>query len=736
MGKLRDLRARYVDRHIARIRKLLQGRPWLELAAVLLGCLVCSGLAPGAILWIQILGLDAKLLIGECESGAADGDAAKLLPGDYCDRQNIALIRAFIVSTSVSCFILLPVLVLAGDFGTHLISVVGGVMVSVGHLLFFSLVIFGHAFGDIAQLILLYMAVVVADTGAQLVNTVVQGFVWHFDGSRSVVFVLFTAICNLSGLLPLLIRFVVMILARIQGFNMVNASFFGMLFYFCLPIIGTVLIFFSAITQDEYDRTAEDVLLMAMPERRQFSVTGVFRDIGRALSSAQQVMQFTNVNTFSHMIFALTLAFSTTWATMYTYFAADYGMDLFSELDSDTGQVGNASAGYQMARLVLILVCVVGTIMSIGGSALASHYGMVPVVCSVLAAEVIATFTITGKHWLEQVVTALAASVVLALNQVMVSRHMHHYAPPKVLASVLCLFNCYRAGAQLLLGFTSLWLVRILGKEATFVLLLSLSMASMVFYLIYMTIVGFPDTSPILFDEVEQLCQGYGCKTLGEVLHIMGLVETPAAIKVLTESGREVQGEFVMRVKPERFEQMTDRLSIEELAQLLETGPAWCPVEERNVVQDSADLHTFAITPQLWSQFMHTRFDISLLERRSSVLQDGDTPGLDGTILMPGLEVERHSSTLSLADPESAPDSNPGFVATHAVAQSIVRAMNARVHTKELVRLVRRGDKRMLEYWMMVKEVKLMQEALWDMVDWDDGLEKTYSEEGDRKSVV
>lgn len=686
---------RIVSPAIERFKEEMQGDrmyAWLQLFGCLIGCVVCSGLTPGAVFWIKMLGQDAEY---EQLCDPSNGP---------CDRPYRRAIAVFVVCGAISSLILMPLLVLLDYMGTRIISFIGGVLVILGQVLFFTVLIPGASSSDVVFYLVLSLAVLCSETGAHMVNTVIQGFAWHLDDARDIVFVLFALSSNLSGLLPLLIRvFYVMIMQKWPGLGPGQVTGLSYLAYLCLPGVGLTLMFLCAIPQDEFMAAAGEVLDIAIP-----SPSFSFGSIGRVLKNTQQVLHYDTSFHRSHIVFVIVLALNTTWALIYIYFAGSYGSDLFRTAD-------NPNAEDTMATMVLVSVCTIGAAMAIAGTLIVGKYGMVPIVCMMIGAQVIATFTITGELWIEQVITTWAASFVLGLAPIMVSRHMWHYSPPKVFGPTYILLNCYRICVSALVVILSLIPVTMIGKRTTFVFMLSVSMGSMVFYLIYIKIKDFPTSVPLIKHEVDDLCCSYCCRDLTDVLYIMGMESTPAAIKMLTSAGPELYTQLVTSINPDRVQEMMMKLTMDEIDATLRRGPAWSDKNDGARIEGS--ISNFAMTPQLWSQFMHDQIDMSVLTRRKSK----DAPPVEEF-------PNPFNSAVAVEEKKEAMDIGPA--AQSALAQNIMRAMNARVHTKELIRILRQQDKKLLEDWMTNKDTSLMCEALWDMIDWDNGLEAVYTEEG------
>lgn len=584
-------------------RRTKAPRPWRRLGIIFCALFLCSGLSPGMMVWVDVLAGRGAFLNLCDPKNAAPGTS--LDPDSfYCDRQYMAAVAAFVGGNFIASFSIVPMLTWADKYGPLTISAIGGGLCVMGYLLMMlTLLLTKLGLPGTVVIVCLFIAVSIADSGAKLAATALQAFAWHFDGSRVVVFLLAMLVYGITGIVPVLV-------IGITNWLGITAIFQPLFFLTCLVAGGVVTLWNFTPTPEEYYQLANDMLGVPLT---QFTASAPRLD--QVLGSANRILR---KHMPRHMIFVLVLSLITNWVTMYQGFIGNYGLDLASDIASDLGH--GRSSGRELVILLTIVMCICSSMFSIFGIVLYELYGWLAMLFMVVTLHGLSFSAIGARSWGGQIFTAVCGSVCKSMVIVIQGKYLGCYAPPKKLAAVTCILECYTSTASVLLMVVSLLLIDHLGKVKAYVILVATSGIILLIYAAYSSFVGLPRSPVLLREEERELCESYGCSCMAEVLTVMGLDDREDVLQLLSSSDREVQSALLMSIKADLLEDNLYQQGTTTLVSMLKRGFAWTQgssaLANMRMLQGAPG--SFAITPHLWSQFWKREVDTTMFGEKTS----------------------------------------------------------------------------------------------------------------------
>lgn len=679
-----------------------------------------------------------------------------------CSKQVDALVLALCFGSAMKSLAILPALVLIDRYGPRKIAAIGGFLNVLGFALLMSGIVFqGLIRGEHLLWSSCFLAFTLAESGAGLVFAGVHGFVWHLDGLRRYAFVFVAIMFNMQGWMPVLVQSLLDVVAGLGSAT--GAQLYGALLVW--PIL--LLLAFTAIgvltpPLLEYREAAEEVRSMPLPDWNYHK--GMIRQIREVYRFARDVLKMRKK---SNRMFTATVVTTTTWVTLYNCYAPLSFYDLsspdFAQSFTPESLKTDMLTSEKFCRSLTWAMMLSGAVVMIGGPALAEQLGIRWSMASVTLVQVLAAVRIESNDYTNRLFVGCCAGICLSGSWVLIGKHMIHYSPPKALASVTCLLSFHVAAMSWVLIFICVQLGSVFGLPTMFKLLTIISSLLGAAYTLICFRQDEPTTSVLGPGEETKLCKNYGCKSINEVLYITGLdrddgkapsaapssdvkeskpwevsntdvlkrvmktwsqhtgrivrlrkmhtsskrsaltwaqIQREVLQNLLASSEPAVQTAIVLRIRPHLFQETLMALPNEDILAMVKTGFIW---ERGSMATLTASTGGFAILPQLWSQFWKKSDDLSML----STSEDDNHRGKNKSVHGPGSEWSSEWK------------------------EDLLRSLNARVHTKELAKILRRGDRSTLQKWFLTEEINSIKEACWDMLRWDKSLEKAGKDPGE-----
>jgi len=534
----------------------LEGSPWLRLGIIFLCCAVCTGVMPGASLFVQLF-VDAG--VGSSACGNDEGPA--------CDEQYIFVSEAFTSGTSSGLIANTVGGFLFDKYGGNFVAKAGVVIAILGFVLV-QVPLLGARYGNDGQTAgFLLVAISTLDAGCMINSYAVFAMTWHLPKYQTFVATVSQSATFSTAFLPLLMQIVI---------NQTGLKLHALFqIWLVLAVIACVATSRYVPTQEEFRAQAEKALGFPPPRGDRISVWRLFVDANATIG----------VHLRRHLVFVVSVAACLPVLLMYTSLVADYARLMFKSTE-----MGRYVSGFST-----LASGVVGTVVSPilvyagdrGGA------GILSLLAIIVLSFLVFTALMSVPTLLAEEATCMAAALLMNVYPIFVARYCMAYALPQRFGGLVGVFTIYYTMAAMppmMLAYLWISYIPSTSIEHLNTPLFWMSLSGVVVLLGWTAsflFVGLPETPTLLLKDEEEISIAFGCTSFDEVASVTGLSGRGEVLRILSNTDLIGFKDLVLRADLSRLEGATPK-----------TAPAASPQALRSKdlsqLQGLADLSTVA----------------------------------------------------------------------------------------------------------------------------------------------
>mmetsp|Transcript_2789 Transcript_2789/g.7072 ORF Transcript_2789/g.7072 Transcript_2789/m.7072 type:complete len:759 (-) Transcript_2789:75-2351(-) len=506
----------------------LEENPWLRLGIIFLCCAICTGVMPGAALFVQLF-VDAGVGGSACGNGE----------GPACDEQYSFVSEAFTSAASIGLIATAAGGFLFDKYGGNFVAKAGVVIVIVGFVLL-QVPLLGARYGNDGQTAsFLPVAICALDFGCLINNYAAFAMTWHLPKYQTLIATVSQSASSLTAFLPLLMQMV------IGQTGLPLHVLFQM--WLVLTVIACVATSRYVPTQEEFRAQAEKALGFPPPRGDRISVWRLFVDANATIG----------VHLRRHLVFVFTLAACFSVIVTYTSLAADYARLVFKSTE----------LSHYLSGLSTLASGVVGTIVppiliyagDRGG------VGIFGVVAIIVLSYLVFTALLSVPTLLAQEATCMAAALLKNVYPILAARYCMAYAMPQRVGGLIGVLNIYIIlGSMPLMMVTYFWISSTpsTSMEHLSTPLFWMSLSTLVVlsgWTANFFFVGLPETPTLLPKDEEEMSIAFGCASFDEVASVTCLSGRGEVLRKLASTGFNGFKDLVQRVDLSRLEGATPK---------------------------------------------------------------------------------------------------------------------------------------------------------------------------------
>lgn len=671
-----------------------------------------------------------------------------------CPAQFGKLTFSLTLGSVAKAFAVVPTFVFIDRFGPRRIAVIGGTLNVLGYVLLLALCFTGGPGGVLSTIV----AFVFSETGAGLVFAGVHGVVWCEEAARKRIFIMAALAYNLQGYMALKAQDYIKSAVLSGPPQLQYFLYYPILLLVALAIVGKLTPTKQAYMEAKLEYTDDD-------GEWDFD-KGTIQRLRTFYRETTNVLKLSRMR---NLMLTATVVCTTSWAIVYNCFAPVYIYDFLVPSLVQSMMGGTLQDDLELpttfAHSLTLVMMLTGVVTVLGGEQIAAKVKMEKFVAMLTVVQIIAACAIDSPiYYIQLFVVGICAGISLGASWIMVAEHMFHYSPPNAWAKVVCIVNLRVACVSWVLMNIFIELGMIVGLPKMFSWMTILSSIVGAIYTAMCFYQGVPSYSLM----EKKLCELYSCRSMPEILYLTGLSEfkkvgaeneefpkepefndaTMAASggdpmtemkrlnkhreeiehwqvmrNLLTSSDPSVQQEIVLSIRTDRFQELLMSRTIEDIVAMQKIGFVW---DKNSTIsfrmsnggfsitpqyiyagKTPSDTGGFAITPQLWYQFGKFEPEQSMMNalEKYSIANDEDKSSV---------AVDQYGSFNRFGGGELSSQA-----AVFQREKDLLRSLSAREYSKDLAKILRKGDYATLRSWLLTKDIASMKEAVWDMMRWD-----------------
>eukprot|EP00929_Paragymnodinium_shiwhaense_P072673 TRINITY_DN3688_c3_g1_i1.p1 TRINITY_DN3688_c3_g1~~TRINITY_DN3688_c3_g1_i1.p1 ORF type:complete len:799 (-),score=199.56 TRINITY_DN3688_c3_g1_i1:131-2527(-) len=538
---------------------------WTRFAVLWVACSIASGLLPGQSLFVPMFA-DAGVYGAICKDhdrhDAQHGDRSKgkkshkhkddddgNAAGD-CKEQFLAITAVFQTGSVLAVTFLAPIGVLYDRWGAQKTGTFGAVLCSLGLLGVWAAVAGASAGYDQYTSWVFVAGILACDFGSMLNSFSFYGMIWHFPGNQAFVLSLINATYQVGAFLPLLFG------AMMDKFGLPLSD---LLLGYAIVVAGVIVVCWKLVpTQEEYYKEAKRALGMPLPRPpKELNLWNMF---SRAWLVLRQ-------NTCDHVMSGISICFAYCLPSMYAALAAPYGEALF----------GTKADGKWLAEMFVSCNGLVGLALSPLSGVASDYFGFNFFIVSLGLVLFVASATLGIPDRRAQTVCAVCLVFWMSVFNLFISRYLLKYSPPNRFGTVQGVYVFVLMTVSAPLTMISLGSIEVLpeGPNAYRIPMWTSGITGalcMVVYACYYIKNPPPEVPHLLPDDEEELARGFGCKTLDEVLEVVGIATRKELVQKLASTNPEVMHSLIKSIDTQKMMEMMSKRSVEDIARMMEEG--------------------------------------------------------------------------------------------------------------------------------------------------------------------
>lgn len=330
----------------------------------------------------------------------------------------------------------------------------------------------------------------------------------------------------------------------------------AMLAYTVVVALAAYICWLLVPSQAEFYAEAKSVLGMPLPKPSKKMET--CKMIKGAFSVLRQ-------DCADHLAVLISVAVSFTFPSFYQGFAANYGEELF----------GSAQDGVNLAQIYVSLTAVVGGALAPFAGGLADKCGVHALIIGFSISLALGTITCYFATWFCQIICITCMIIFSSFYMLFLSRFLLNYSPPNRFGTVQGVYILFLVLLSLppYLGMIGWHEALPEGVDSFRLPMLVFGMAGVLTMLLYACYFKRhpPPAVPKLLPEDEfELAQGFGCRTLEDVMEVVNISTRQDLLKMLASTDPTSQQQLFLSIDTDKLMEKMSEQPIETLVAMME----------------------------------------------------------------------------------------------------------------------------------------------------------------------